>query len=86
MASFLATELPHNTLREHDLKVVEISLAAIEVSVRRLRDQPNPPDVIRLSIREALHLASESQWTQKVWELVMGVLPDVKVFCFTIGE
>ena len=86
VASFLATELPHNTLREHDLKVVELSLAAIEVSVRRLRDQPNPPDVIRLDIREAPHLASESQWTQKVWELVTGILPAVKVFCFTIGE
>ena len=86
VANFLATELPHNTLREHDLKVVELNPAAIEVSIRRLRDQPNPLDVIRLSMREAPHLASESQWTQKVWELVTGMLPDVKVFCFTIGE
>ena len=78
--------MPHNTLREHDLNVVELSLAAIEVSIRRLREQPNPPDVIRLSIREAPHLAAESQWTQKVWELVTVLLASVKLLCFTMGE
>jgi hypothetical protein len=86
VAKFLSTELPHNTLREHDLHIVEVSLAAIEMSVRRLCDQPNPPDVIRLCIREAPHVISQSQWTQKVWELVTGILPTLKVLSFTIGE